>query len=331
MGTSDKRLKEFVKIDTVFAQLFSKGVFAGRIRVDPKRLHELDTVNQETVRLKDGQLKDVERLRDVQKITMLFDDKMAFQVIMGVEGQEGIHYFMPVRCMEFDALTYSFQCRKISERAKEQKLLQKYADGVPKGTKIVPTVTLVFYYGEEVWDGPKSVYDMLDIPDEMKGWAKTFIPDYQMHIIDARHMKEEDIDRFDGDLKAFLLMIQENFDREKLKSVVATHRETWYAIGAVKKDKRYEEYIAEVSDKDMAGGMYMDTALDRLIAEGKAEGIIEGKAEGIIEGKTEGEARVNELGTKMKKAGRLEEFIDSLSDSALQRRLFIEFKIDKEK
>ena len=49
------------------------------------------------------------------------------------------------------------------------------------------------------------------------------------------------------------------------------------------------------------------------------------------EGKTEGEARVNELGTRMKEAGRVEEFIDSLSDGALQRRLFIEFKIDKKK
>lgn len=315
MGAGDKRIKEFVKMNSVFAQLFSEGVFKGKIRVNPNKLHELDTANQETIKLKDGQLKDIERLRDAQKIAMMFDDKMAFQVIMGVEGQEGVHYFMPVRCMEFDALTYSFQCRKISEKAKEQKILKKYADGVPKGTKIVPTVTLVFYYGDEEWDGPISVYDMLDIPKEMKDWARTFIPDYQMHIIDARHMSDEEIDRFDGDLKAFLLMIQENFDREKLKSVIATHRETWYAISAVKRDKRYEEYIAGVSDEDMAGGMYMDTALDRLIAEGEAEG----------------KAKVNELGMKMKEAGRVEEFMDSLSDGDLQRRLFMEFKIDKEK
>lgn len=179
----------------------------------------------------------------------------------------------------------------------------------------MPTVTLVFYYGDEAWDGPQSVYDMFDIPDEMKDWARTFIPDYQMHIIDAKHMSDEEIDRFDGDLKAFLLMIQENFDREKLKSVIANHRETWYAISAVKRDKRYEEYIAGVSDENMVGGMYMDTALDRLIAEGEAEG----------------EARVNKLGTKMKEAGRVEEFLASLSDGTLQRRLFIEFQIDKEK
>lgn len=54
-----------------------------------------------------GQLKDIERLRDAQKVSMLFDNKMAFQVVMGVEGQNGVNYFMPVRCKELDALTYS--------------------------------------------------------------------------------------------------------------------------------------------------------------------------------------------------------------------------------
>ena len=34
--------------------------------------------------------------------------------------------------------------------------------------KIIPVVTLVFYYGNKVWDGPLSVYDMLDISDDVK-------------------------------------------------------------------------------------------------------------------------------------------------------------------
>lgn len=196
----------------------------------------------------------------------------------------------------------------------------------------------MLYCGSAPWDGPTDIYDLLDIPEEMKGWAKTVILDYHMHLIDARHMTEKEIDRFDGDLKAFLLMIQEHYDREKLKTVIiATHRETWYAISAVKRDRRYAEYIDSVTDEDMAGGMYMDATLDKLIAEGKAEGLkegrVEGKAEGIeegrAEGKAEGTARVNKLGTKMKEAGRLDDFVKSLSDESFQRQLFIEFRIDK--
>ena len=51
MGEIDIRVKNFIKVDTIFAQLFSKGVFQGRIRIDPDKLKELDTVNQESVRL----------------------------------------------------------------------------------------------------------------------------------------------------------------------------------------------------------------------------------------------------------------------------------------
>ena len=204
MGKVDIRVKNFIKVDTVFAQLFSEGVFKGSAKIDPNKLQELDTANQTT-------LKDLERLRDVQKITMLYDDKLAFQIILGVEGQTGVHYYMPVRCMELDALSYSGQCRRIAEKAIEDKKLKKYADGVPKGTKIVPTVTLVFYVGSKPWDGPRSIHDMLDIPEDKKEWAKRFIPEYQMYLIDARHLTEEEINRFNGDLKAFLLIITFTF------------------------------------------------------------------------------------------------------------------------
>lgn len=308
MGEIDIRVKNFIKLNSVFAQLFSEGVFGGRIRVDPDRLQELDTVNQETVKLEDGQLKDLERLRDAEKISMLFDGRMAFQVIMGVEGQAGVHYYMPVRCMELDALAYSYQCRKISEKAKERRELKKYADGVPKGTKIVPTVTLVLYLGDDPWDGPLSVYDMLDIPEEMKGWAKSIIPDYPMHIIDAKHMSGEEIDRFDGDLRAFLLMIQGNYDEEKIKTAVAIHRETWYALSAVQNDRRYTEYINNVSEKDMAGGVNMDTVLDRA------------EAKGID--------KVNQLVRLLSQDGRIEDIVKSARDKEYQKQLFIEYGLE---
>lgn len=324
MGDIDIRVKNFVKLRSIFAQLFSEGVFHGKVKIDPDKLQELDTVNQETVRLEDGQLKGMERLRDAQKITMLFDDKMAFQLIMGVEGQTGIHYYMPVRCMELDAMSYSAQCRNISEKAKRDKKLKKYSDGVPKGTKIIPVVTLVLYTGRKEWDAPLSVYDMLDIPDTMKEWAKQMIPDYRMNLIDAKHMKEEDVERFDEDLKAFLLLQRKHVDREKLKSLVVKYRETWYALSAVTDNEKYIEYADEVL-RDEKGGVKMDTALDYLIAEGEAKGEARGKAIG----RSQGETRVNKLGMLLAEAGRTADFMKSLSDPIYQQKLFAEFGMEE--
>ena len=56
MGKIDICVKNFIKVDTVFAQLFSEGVFKGSAKIDPNKLQELDTANQTT-------LKDLERLR----------------------------------------------------------------------------------------------------------------------------------------------------------------------------------------------------------------------------------------------------------------------------
>lgn len=81
------------------------------MKIDPDKLQEVDTVDQETLQI-DGKLNDLERLRDAQKIAMLFDGKVAFQIVMGVEGQSGVNYYMPVRCMELDALAYSYQCKE---------------------------------------------------------------------------------------------------------------------------------------------------------------------------------------------------------------------------
>ena len=48
--------------------------------------------------------------------------------------------------------------------------------------------------------------------------------------------------------------------------MIAMHRETWYAVSAIKNDKRYVEYMDAVS-REMSGGTNMDAALDYLLEE----------------------------------------------------------------
>lgn len=315
MGNIDVSVKNFIKINSVFAQLFEKAVYHGTAHIDSEKLTELDTAGQDTIKLENNSLQGLERLRDAQKVTMLFEDKAAFQVIMGVEGQADIHYYMPVRCMELDALSYSIQCKKIAQRAKEHRELEKYANGVPKGTKIIPVITLVFYTGTKPWDGPISVYDMLNVPDDMKDWLLQAAPDYKMNLIDARHMTLEQINEFEGDLKAFLLMLQEHFDekqfKEQLKTTVAMHRETWYALSKIKNDNRYAEYIDRISDTDLKGGIYMDTTLDYVEKKGEKQG----------------EKRVLDLYQLLANDQRLDEWNEALKDNNVLLRLLKEYSL----
>lgn len=315
MGDIDISVKNFIKIDSVFAQLFEKGVYHGAAHIECGQLKELDAANQDMIDYGEGSFKNLERLRDAEKVTMLFAGKAAFQIIMGVEGQTDVHYYMPVRCMEIDAVTYAVQCRRISQKAREDKTLKKYADGVPKGTKIVPVVTLVFYTGSRPWDGPKSLYDMLDVPDDMKGWLLQAAPDYQMNLIDARHMTKEQIDEYEGDLKAFLLMLQEHYDVEQLKTALATHRETWYALSKIKNDRRYAEYIDMVSDEELEGGIYMDATLDFVEKRGERRG------------EKQGVELVAKLYQQLVKDERLDEWNNAVKDKDTMIELLKEYSL----
>ena len=89
MGNIDIHVKNFIKINSVFAQLFEKGVYHGTAHIASDKLMELDSANQDTIICDNINMKELERLRDAEKVTMLLEDETAFQLIMGVEGQIG--------------------------------------------------------------------------------------------------------------------------------------------------------------------------------------------------------------------------------------------------
>ena len=49
--------------------------------------------------------------------------------------------------------------------------------------KFSPVITIVIYYGEEPWDGARSLHEMLNIPNEFK----KYVNDYKMLLIEARN------------------------------------------------------------------------------------------------------------------------------------------------
>lgn len=64
-------------------------------------------------------------------------------------------------------------------------------------------------------------------------------------------------------------------------------------------------------------------------AEGREEGKEEGIKEGIERGMERGRAKVNRLGIMSAEAGRIDDFLKSLSDQTLQKRMFIEFGLEE--
>ena len=104
-------------------------------------------------------------------------------VILGLEGQECIHYAMPLRVMGYDYSTYKKQYDDNAAKRKKEKGLteDEYLSGMKKTDKFIPVITIVIYYGEKPWDGAVSLHGMLNIPKAME----TFVNDYKIHLVEA--------------------------------------------------------------------------------------------------------------------------------------------------
>ncbi len=205
--------------------------------------------------------------------------------ILAVENQEGIHYAMPIRVMGYDYYTYNKQYRekKAEYKAKKEKLEgNEFISGIKRNDRFLPVITLVLYYGEEAWNGPRSLHDMLDIPKEIK----EYVSNYQLHIIEIRDNKLKLKNQNNIDLFRLLSIIYDakRSDEERKEEIekYGAHREI---------DETVIDTIMSTAnvqlERDKEGERKMSCSLlDRVKEagwkEGREEGREEGKEEGVL-------------------------------------------------
>lgn len=289
MPRPDASLKEFFSDNEVFASLFNDVLFNGSEVIVPSELKRYDTAHATTVKGADGNYVKIQRYRDIAK------EYGERYVILGIEDQSHIHYAMPVRKMLYDALDYAEQikCIDFVPTTVDERL-----SGAIKGTKLMPVLTVVFYTGETVWDGPRSLHDMLTIDETIK----PFIPDYPLYVIDAGH---------DNNC----------FDNQKLKQLQTALSDIYsggngtdteisadiLALAGILVDDKELYYLAE---ENKGGSVKMCEALKQRDAAAHAEGIEKGIAKGRIEGRIEGR-------TEGRTEGRIETILELVRDGLL--------------
>ena len=182
MPTPDVALKDFFKDNQIFADVFNGYFFNNEKVVKADELETDDTAYAETIEVK-GRKEKINKYRDNIRKT-----SFGYLVILGIEDQSKIHYSMPVRKLLYDVLGYSAElAEKACTQDKSKWTIEERLSNVKKGTKITPIITVVFYTGEEPWDGPRSLHDMMDMDERVK----RFVPDYPLYVIDLGH--DEDL------------------------------------------------------------------------------------------------------------------------------------------
>ena len=117
-------------------------------------------------------IKGIGLYRDVTKILKKEHAKLC---IVSVENQSHIDKRMVLRNAGYDGGDYRDQAEKPEDP--------------------VPVLTIVLYYGTQPWNAPATLYEAMDIPEELR----PFVSDYRANIIDLLHIDDIFASKFKGD------------------------------------------------------------------------------------------------------------------------------------
>lgn len=196
-------------------------------------------------------------------------------IVYVCENQKEVHYGMPVRMMLYEAMEYAEQMKELKEIHREKNDLKDSAEflsGMSKDDKLHMIVPIVFYFGENPWDGPLTLDEMIEFPEEMED-LKEYLPNYKIHLVEPYNAN---LDDFSGDWKIIMEVLQLRKDKQKLLDYMNTNEEN---LSKLHKDSQ-RALLAMIGGEDKLmdyekekGGNYgMCTALRELLQDSKELG-----------------------------------------------------------
>ena len=307
MGQADVNVNLWLKDTKRFADLFNAILFQGKAVILPENLHPSPETT--AVSLQDAQGKNVVK-KQYRDIIMNWQDQ-AVLMLLAVESQTAIHYAAPLKVMLYDSMEYAEQVRVKWKERPPRLSSAEFLSRFQKNDKLIPVITLIFYYGTEEWDGPLELHQMFDLGTEKKHaeLMKKYLPNYHINLVDVRRLKN--LESFQSDLQIIFGMLQCSQDKYALRTYVANHKdyfqkldlETYHALGAFLNSRQLMEINVEQEEREE---LDMCKALEDIYNDGVQAGIQTGIQTGIEQGRqsgiAEGEAHGKELGIAEGKA-----------------------------
>lgn len=275
MGKTDTVLHDFLRDEARFADLYNGGWFEGKEIILPGELSELDGRYGLADAEAEGQKPPGTRSRDVKK---LYRDQAVLR-ILAVENQTEVDYTMPWRCMDYDVREYERQIRKLRQQNRDRGDLRpggEFLCGLKKEDRLIPVYTLCVYYGENPWDGPRSLRDMMALGQAPSEWEKWF-KDYPFHLICANEWKQKEV--FRTSLREVFGVLPCRGDKERLRRALRENpayrkldEDTFRTLAVLLGEKK----IMIPKKKEKEEGLDMCKALEDIWQEGIDIGIEKG-------------------------------------------------------
>ena len=275
MATKDVLTKEYMQLKDVFADVFNFFLFDGKPVIQPQQLHEKPTEIFEIRRSPAGKGKAAQHFRDLLCLLSM-DDAAHSYLLLGIENQTQIHYAMPVRSMLYDALQYRDQIKLITKQRRlehqDAQTSAEFLSGFQKDDRLHPVVTLVVYFGTEPWDGPRSIHEMFDdLPSDLLA----HIPDYKLHMIEPAALSDEDLNKFQSNLREVLTFIKYSKDKDRLEAVMKDPRFSAVQYEAAALLNELADLKLNLNDKEEGGTINMFIGFEQLKEDYKRQGNLE--------------------------------------------------------
>lgn len=259
MGQNDLVEKILEDYNDVFADIINVLIFNGEQRIKPSSLN--DTSVHSMYKASDNKIHEQER--DISKIWKEYNIEIA---LCGIENQTKIEKMMPLRIFGYEGASYRSQLLNDKRNP-------------------IPVVTIVLYYGKEHWNQPKTLKELVKIPDGLD----EYINDCKIHVFEVSWLTAEQIALFKSDFKIvanFFVNRRKNEDYVPDDVTEIQHvDEVLKLLSVMTNDDRYESILS-----DEKGVRNMCEVAERLENRGRAEGRAEERAEAIEQLLTKGKS-----------------------------------------
>ena len=287
LGKFDIEARNYLSDNARFADIFNTYVFEGEQIIKPDQLKEMDSAEIVLPFGNDARVP-IQKYRDLLKAWCAKYDENAVYVILGSEIQDKVNYGMPVKDGLYSWIGYSKQIdeakksyrKPVEDPDGEEDLIvgkdgnlrirledDEFLSGLRKGDKLIPIISVVIFMSDEPWDGPRSLFDMLDVRDEK---LYKYLNDYRLNLIVPEELDDEDLGKFHTEL-GFALSVIKHQGKDADKIIEATNHK--------KIDIETAQFVNAVTNLGLElveeeGGVDMCLAMEKRVQKENVNGAI---------------------------------------------------------
>ena len=302
MGKLDDMAKELYEDNLVFADTMNVLFFDGDPMIRAQDLSPLDPTEEHTifdddfVSITESEEKtdktqrkaeafSNQKYRDVLRMLQTQNGKLKVRIIVGAEIQSHIHYAMPIRNFEYDALNLSRQLSARQKYNRENHLLKsrnEFLSGIKKGETFTPVLTVVVYLGKETWDAPKTLHEMFNL-DGVPETLLAYVPDYRTAILQPENVTSKQLARMKSPLRHILGVIKASTNWQDMNNYVNQNKNDLSHLDSLTAGIISEACNMNIPKQELEKeDVNMCEALVQLKEIGRQEGLSEGKIEGKV-------------------------------------------------